>query len=155
MKRAPLKLEDAPALLDGWMGHLGLDARAVPAPSGDEAAFPNRLELRGEDAARFGANKGQALDALQHLLQERVGEHDEAKQPFLDAGSLRLSRLKELKAMARFAADKARELGSCTFAPLSPRERRWIHMEISALGGLQTESEGTGHFKALKVFKQS
>jgi predicted RNA-binding protein Jag len=154
MKRHRLKLEDAPALLDGWMALLGLDAHAVPSPSGDEASFPNRLELRGEDASRFGVNKGQPLDALQHLLQERVGEHEESRQPFLDAGSLRLSRLKELKVMARFAAGKASELGSYTFAPLSPRERRWIHMEISALGGLQTESEGTGHFKALKVFKQ-
>lgn len=154
MKRAPLNLDDAPALLDAWMGHLGLSIHAASAPSGDEAAFPNRLELRGEDASRLGANKGQALDALQHLLQERVGEHDEAKLPFLDAGSLRLSRLRELKVMARFAADKARELGSYAFAPMSPRERRWVHMEISTLGGLQTESEGTGHFKSLKVFKQ-
>ncbi|HEU4951738.1 MAG TPA: R3H domain-containing nucleic acid-binding protein [Holophagaceae bacterium] len=151
--RARLPLEDAPALLDTWMAHLGLEAKAVPAPSGDEAAFPNRIELRGEDAARLGANKGQPLDALQHLLQERVGEHDEAKQPFVDAGTLRLARMKELKVMARFGAEKAQELGSYTFAPLSPRERRWIHMEISALGGLQTESEGTGHFKSLKVLR--
>ena len=154
MKRAHAKLEEAPALLEAWMGHLGLSVQAVPAPSGDEAAFPNRIALRGEDASRLGANKGQALDALQHLIQERVGEHDEAKLPFLDAGSLRLARMKELKAMAGFAADKARELGSYTFAPLSPRERRWVHMEISALGGFETESEGTGHFKALKVVKK-
>jgi len=154
MKRARVSLEESPSLVEAWMGQLGLAIQAVPAPSGDEAAFPNRIELRGEDASRLGANKGQALDALQHLLQERVGEHEESKQPFLDAGSLRLSRMKELKAMARFAADKAKELGSYTFAPLSPRERRWIHMEISAMGGLETESEGTGHFKALKVFQK-
>lgn len=154
MKRARVSLEDSPSLIEAWMGQLGLAIQAAPAPSGDEAAFPNRIELRGEDASRLGANKGQALDALQHLLQEWVGEHEEAKQPFLDAGSLRLSRMKELKAMARFAADKARELGGYTFAPLSPRERRWIHMEISAMGGLETESEGTGHFKALKVFQK-
>lgn len=154
MKRTHAKLEEAPALLEAWMGHLGLDIKAVAAPSGDEAAFPNRLELRGEDAARLGAQKGQPLDALQHLLQERIGEHDEAKLPFLDAGSLRLSRMKELKVMARFAADKARELGAYTFAPLSPRERRWVHMEISAMGGFETESDGAGHFKALKVVKK-
>ena len=154
MKRESVSLEAVPALLETWMGHLGLAMKALTLPSGDEAAFPNRIELRGGDASRLGAPKGQALDALQHLLQERVGEHDEAKQPFLDAGSLRLARMKELKVMARFAADKARELGAYTFAPLSPRERRWVHMEISALSGLATESEGTGHFKALKVVKK-
>ena len=154
MKRDHVNLEAAPALLEGWMGHLGLTVKALSSPSGDEAAFPNRIELRGEDAALLGAQKGQPLDALQHLIQERVGEHEESKQPFLDAGSLRLARMKELKVMARFGADRARELGFYTFAPLSPRERRWVHMEISALGGLVTESEGTGHFKALKIIRK-
>ena len=153
MKRARLSLEEAPALLDAWMGHLGLAVKALPSPSGDEGAFPNRIELRGEDASLLGAQKGQPLDALQHLVQERVGEHEEAKQPVLDAGSLRLARMKELKVMARFGADRARELGAYTFAPLSPRERRWIHMEISALEGLSTQSEGEGHFKSLKILR--
>lgn len=154
MKRDRVSLEAAPALLASWMGHLGLAVSALPSPSGDEAAFPNRIELRGEDSALLGAQKGQALDALQHLVQERVGEHEESKQPFLDAGSLRLARMKELKVMARFGAERARELGFYTFAPLSPRERRWVHMEISALDGFTTESEGTGHFKALKVIRK-
>lgn len=153
MKRSHVSLEAAPALLEGWMGHLGLAVKALPAPSGDELAFPNRIELRGEDAALLGAEKGQPLDALQYLIQELVGEHDESKQPFLDAGSLRLARMKELKVMARFGADKAREMGFYAFAPLSPRERRWIHMEISAMDGFTTESEGTGHFKSLKVIQ--
>lgn len=154
MTRDHLSLDAAPALLEAWMGHLGLAVTAAPSPSGDEEAFPNRIELRGNDASLLGAQKGQPLDALQHLVQERVGSHDEAKLPFLDAGSLRLSRMKELKVMARFGADRARELGVYAFAPLSPRERRWIHMEISAMGGLTTESEGTGHFKALKIARK-
>ena len=154
MKRDHVSLEAAPALLEGWMGHLGLAVKALPSPSGDESAFPNRIELRGDDASLLGAQKGQPLDALQHLLQERVGEHEESKQPFLDAGSLRMARMKELKVMARFGAERARELGFYAFAPLSPRERRWVHMEISALGGLSTESEGTGHFKALKIIRK-
>ncbi|MBS1785776.1 MAG: hypothetical protein JST24_10145 [Acidobacteria bacterium] len=151
MLRDPLSLDATPALLERWMGHLGLAVSALPSPSGDEQAFPNRIELKGNDAALLGSQKGQPLDALQHLLQERIGTHDDSKLPFLDAGSLRLARMKELKVMARFGADKARELGVYAFAPLSPRERRWIHMEISALGGFTTESEGTGHFKSLKI----
>lgn len=153
MKRARVSLDEAPALLEGWLGHLGLAVKALPAPSGDESGFPNRIELRGEDASLLGAQKGQPLDALQHLIQERVGEHEESKQPFLDAGSLRLARMKEVKVMARFGADRARELGAYTFAPLSPRERRWIHMEISALGGFTSQSEGEGHFKSLKILR--
>lgn len=154
MKRAHLSLDETPALLERWMGHLGLAVAALPAPSGDEQAFPNRIELRGGDAALLGAQKGQPLDALQHLLHERMGAREEGKQPFLDAGTLRLTRMRELKAMARLGAEKARELGAHTFAPLSPRERRWVHLEISAIGGLITESEGVGHFKTLKVIRK-
>ena len=154
MKRDRLSLDETPALLDAWMGHLGLAVKALPAPSGDEMAFPNRIELRGEDSGLLGAQKGQPLDALQHLLQERVGGHEESKQPSLDAGSLRLARMRELKVMARFGAEKARELGVYTFAPLSPRERRWVHLEVSGLGGLATESEGVGHFKPLKILRK-
>lgn len=154
MKRAHVSLEAAPALLEGWLGHLGLAVKAQASPSGDEEAFPNRIELRGEDATLLGAQKGQPLDALQYLLQEHVGVHEESRQPFLDAGSLRLARMKELKVMARFGADRAREMGFYTFSPLSPRERRWVHMAISAMEGLTTESEGVGHFKALKVIRK-
>ena len=154
MNRARVSLEEAPSLLEGWMGHLGLALKALPSPSGDEQAFPNRIELRGEDASLLGAQKGQAIDALQHLLQERVGQHEEARQPFLDAGTLRLARMRELKVMARVGAERARELGFYAFAPLSPRERRWIHLEISAMDGLVTESEGTGHFKPLKILRK-
>ena len=154
MTRARVSLEDTPALLNLWMGHLGLTVNTLSAPSGNEQAFPNRIELRGEDASLFGAEKGQPLDALQHLIQERVGEHEESKLPFLDAGSLRLARMKELKVMARFGAEKARELSRYTFAPLTPRERRWIHLEVSAMGDFTTESEGTGHIKALTIIRK-
>ena len=154
MTRARVSLEEAPALLETWMGHLGLTLKALPAPSGDERAFPNRVELRGEDAALLGAQKGQALDALQYLLQERVGQHEEAHQPFLDAGTLRLARMRELRVMAQFGAERAREVGFYAFAPLSPRERRWVHLVISAMDDLATESEGTGYFKTLKILRK-
>ncbi len=154
MTRAQVSLEAVPALLNLWVGHLGLHVNAHPAPSGDEQAFPNRVELQGEDAPLLGTEKGQPLDALQHLIQEQVGAHEESSLPFLDAGTLRLARMKELKVMARFGAERARELSVYTFAPLTPRERRWIHLEISAMGGFTTESEGTGSIKALKIIRK-
>lgn len=154
MQRDRLTLEHIPALLDAWMGHLGLAAKATPSPSGDEVAFPNRIELKGDDAASLGVQRGQPLDALQHLLHEQIGGHNEAHLPFLDAGTLRLARMRELKVMARFGAEKAAELGFYAFSPLTPRERRWIHLEVSTLEGFETESEGTGHLKSLKIIRK-
>jgi predicted RNA-binding protein Jag len=107
--------------------------------------------ITGPDASWLAANKGQALDALQFLLHEAQGEREEARLAYLDVDSFRLFRMKEIIAMAGFAAEKAKAFGSYTFTSLSPRERRWVHMVLSRQPGFATESEGTGTFKALKV----
>lgn len=156
MAKRGVKLEDLPALVAGWGAKLGLKLEAAFQPSGNEALFPNRLLISGPDAEALMADRGQPLDALQHLLQEVQHERDEAKQVWLDANGVRLFRMKEVLAMAKLAAAKAQEFGSYAFGPMSPRERRWIHLTIAELGGgLTTESEGTGHFKPVKVLKQA
>jgi predicted RNA-binding protein Jag len=151
MRKSGLPLEQAPERVTRWCATLGLKVNAAFGPSGDEALFPNRLVLSGPDASWLAANKGQALDALQFLLHEAQGERDEARLAYLDVESFRLFRMKEIIAMAAFAAEKAKAFGSYTFSSLSPRERRWVHMVLSRQPGFATESEGTGTYKALKV----
>jgi len=151
MRKTSLPLDQAPERVTRWCRHLGLTVTAAFGPSGDEALFPNRLVLSGADAGWLAANKGQALDALQFLLHEAQGEREEGKLAYLDVDSFRLFRMKEIIAMAGFAAEKAKVLGSYTFTSLSPRERRWVHMVLGRREGFTTESEGTGTYKALKV----
>ncbi|BDU75039.1 R3H domain-containing nucleic acid-binding protein [Mesoterricola silvestris] len=151
MRKAALPLEQVPERVAQWCAHLGLKITAEPGPSGDETLFPNRIVLDGPDAHWLAANKGFGLDALQFLVHEAQGEREEKGQAYLDVQSFRLFRMKEVVAMAGMAAERARTLGSYTFASLSPRERRWVHMVLSRQPGFTTESEGTGTFKALKV----
>ena len=151
MRKASLSLEQIPETVARWCGHLGLQVTAQPGASGDEVLFPNRIVLDGPDAHWLAANKGVALDALQFLVHEAQGEREESRQAYLDVQSFRLFRMKEVVAMAGLAAEKAKVLGSYTFASLSPRERRWVHLVLSRTPGFTTESEGTGTFKALKV----
>jgi len=151
MRKASLPLEQVPEAVTRWCGHLGLKVTAEPGPSGDEALFPNRIVLDGQDASWLAANKGLGLDALQFLVHEAQGEREENRQGYLDVQSFRLFRMKEVVAMAAMAADRAKTLGSYTFASLSPRERRWVHLVLSRQPGFTTESEGTGTFKSLKV----
>jgi predicted RNA-binding protein Jag len=151
MRKTTLPLEQTPETVIRWCGKLGLNVTAEFSPSGDEALFPNRLVLDGQDAHWLAGNKAQALDALQFLLHEAQGEREDARLAYLDVQSFRLFRMKELVAMAGFAADKAKTFGSYTFSALSSRERRWIHLVLSRQPGFHTESEGTGAFKALTV----
>ncbi|MCE1229608.1 MAG: hypothetical protein LWX11_09010 [Firmicutes bacterium] len=147
-------LEALPELAQTWCQQLGFTVEARFQPSGDEELFPNRLELSGPDAAELLANRGQALDALQFLLHEAQGQREESKLCYLDVQGFRLFRMNEIKAMATMAAEKARQTGSHTFASLTPRERRWMHLTIGREGDLTTESEGMGALKSLKVLKK-
>lgn len=153
MRRKPVTLDELPALAERWCQHLGLAVQAKPEPSGDEELFPNRVILTGPDAPLFMADRGQPLDALQFLLHEAQMVREESKLVYLDARGMRLFRMTELKAMASHAAAKARQMGSYAFGPLSPRERRWIHLVVAREEGLTTESEGTGNFKTLKILR--
>jgi predicted RNA-binding protein Jag len=154
MRKAGASLESVPELIARWGAHLGLTLEARFAPSGDEEAFPNRVAISGPDATHLGANRGLALDALQFLVHEAQGEREDQKLAYLDVKGARLFRMQEVMAMGQFAAQRARELGSHTLAALSARERRWVHLVVSREEGLGTESEGTGTFKPVKVFKR-
>lgn len=154
MRKSGASLESVPELIVRWGAQLGLALEARFAPSGDEEAFPNRLALSGADASCLAAHRGVALDALQFLVHEAQGEREDTKLAYLDVKGVRLFRMQEVMAMGLFAAQKARELGSHTLAPLSPRERRWVHLVVSREPGLGTESEGTGTFKPVRVFKK-
>jgi predicted RNA-binding protein Jag len=153
--RKVVTLDALPELASTWCGQLGFKVTARYQPSGDEELFPNRLVLEGPDAQWLLANKGQALDALQFLLHEAQGEREESRLAYLDVQGFRLFRMTEVKAMAAMAAAKARQMGVYTFASLSPRERRWVHLTVAREAGLTTESEGTGTMKALKVFRKA
>jgi predicted RNA-binding protein Jag len=154
MRKAGASLESVPELIARWGAHLGLTLEARFAPSGDEEAFPNRVTVSGPDAPYLAANRGLALDAMQFLVHEAQGEREDQKLAYLDVKGARLFRMQEVMAMAQFAAQRARELGSHTLAALSARERRWVHLVVSREAGLGTESEGTGTFKPVKVFRK-
>lgn len=153
MRKSSLPLESVPDQVVRWAGQLGLKVEAAFDPSGDETLFPNRVLVKGEDATWLAANKGAAIDALQFLLHEAQGEREDSRLAYLDPNGTRLFRMRELKAMAAFAAQKAKELGTYSLSGLTPRERRWVHLTISKEPGLTSESEGLGHIKTLKVFK--
>lgn len=154
MRKSGVTLESVPELITRWGQQLGLTLEARFSPSGDEEAFPNRVAVSGPDASHLGANRGVALDALQFLIHEVQGEREDQKLAYLDVKGARLFRMQEVMAMGQFAAAKARELGSHTLGALSARERRWVHLVVSREAGLGAESEGTGTFKPVKVFRK-
>ena len=115
----------------------GLDLEAGADPS-DEGLKVHNAEL---------------LDALEYLgnrvLARATG--DEAKLVF-DSGGYRARRERELRLMAEKAAEKVR-LSKIPFSfdPMTPNERRIIHLTLANDDSVTTESQGNGENRKVTI----
>ena len=144
---------------------LGLAVRAMGLEISFEISTPATVGGGADDkdvlVAFSGADQDFLLerDAELLLALEHVGHrwlrldprlHDRVR---FDCGEYRAQRLEELKLSARVAAQRVREKGQVfRFNPMSPRERRLIHLELSGAQGVRTMSEGVGDRRQLVVY---
>jgi spoIIIJ-associated protein len=115
------------------------------------------VAFRGPDQDLLLERDAELLLALEHVahrwlrLDPRL--HDRVR---FDCGDYRAARLAELKLSARVAAQRVRETGETfRFNPMSPRERRLIHLELNGAQGVRTASEGAGDRRQLVVYPAS
>jgi len=119
----------------------------------DQAEDTLRVQVRGEDVALLLGHNAELLDALEYLgnrvLARSSGE--EAKLVF-DSGGYRARREKELRLMAEKAAEKVRVSRiPFTFDPMTPNERRIIHVTLADDGSVVTESQGNGENRKVTI----
>jgi spoIIIJ-associated protein len=110
--------------------------------------------FRGADQDLLLERNAELLLALEHIahrwlrLDPRL--HDRVR---LDCGDYRATHLAELKLSARVAAQRVRETGQPhRFNPMSSRERRVVHLELTGAAGVRTESEGSGDRRQLVIY---
>jgi spoIIIJ-associated protein len=131
------------------LGSSGLDLEAVA----DQADDSLKIQVRGEDVALLLGHNAELLDALEYLgnrvLARASGE--EARLVF-DSGGYRARREKELRLMAEKAAEKVR-LSQIPFSfdPMTPNERRIIHLALANDGSVTTESQGNGENRKVTI----
>jgi len=133
--------------------HLALEYR-ISSP-GDSTEGPELLiAFRGEDEPLLLERNAELLLALEYVahrwlrLEPRL--HDRVR---FDCGDYRATRLDELKLSARVAAQRVRETSQpFRFNPMTPRERRIIHLELNGAPNVRTISEGTGDRRHLVIY---
>ena len=125
---------------------------------GESGKAPGEPELvvafRGADQDLLLERNAELLLALEHIahrwlrLDPRL--HDRVR---FDCGDYRATRLEELTLSARVAAQRVRETGQpFQFNPMSSRERRIIHLELTGAAGVRTVSEGSGDRRQLVIY---
>jgi spoIIIJ-associated protein len=144
--------------LDLAVSEMGLEIAyeiSEPASVGGAAGDKDILvTFAGVDQDLLLEQHAELLLSLEHVghrwlrLDPRL--HDRVR---FDCAEYRATRLEELKLSARVAAQRVRETGKeFRFNPMSPRERRLIHLELSGAPGVRTVSEGAGDRRQLVIY---
>ena len=111
------------------------------------------LDVAGEDAGRVIGKKGQTLDALQFLINKIVNRFPDGRRHIvLDSGDYRARREHGLASMARREAKRAvQQSRIITLEPMSPRDRRVIHLSLAKFPGVSTRSDGQGSERRVRI----
>jgi spoIIIJ-associated protein len=131
------------------VGAMGLQLEATP----EEMPDGLRINLEGEDGSLLIRRQGEALAALQHIVAAVFRQEvDERRRLVVDCQGYRKSKDAELRQMATFLAEKARDTGLAQeMGPLNPYERRIVHLAVGEVEKVSSESIGDAFEKTVII----
>jgi spoIIIJ-associated protein len=116
------------------------------------------LDIDCENVERVIGRRGQVVDALQHLVGKvvsrgRTGRR--GKPVVVDAGGYRARHIERLQQLAQRMSEKAlKKQSSVSLNPMTPHDRRIVHMQVAEITGVATRSEGTGERRHVVIFPE-
>jgi spoIIIJ-associated protein len=115
-----------------------------------------RIVLAGTGSEGFLHRKGEALEALQHVVNSVFRrEVDRGRRLVVDSHDFRKGKDRELRQMTRFLMDKVRSTGTPQeVGPLNSYARRLVHLEVSAHDDMASESLGDGSMKIVLISRK-
>ena len=131
---------------------MGLDLQVTVEEHPDNA----RLNLAGEGADVLLRRKGEALDALQVIVNTMFRRDARGDRHYvIDALGFRKDKDAELQQMARFLMDKARTTGAPQeIGPLNPYARRLVHLVVAEDPSMSSESIGDAFLKTILISRK-
>ena len=145
--------DEATAKLGQLLERMGIEATV----SGHEAPDHILLEVTGPETGLVIGKKGATLDAIQYLVNKMLGRgapgaEADRKPIYVDAEGYRQRRAESLQEMALQLAEKARRTRRpVEVDPMSPADRRIMHVALAGTPGLSTRSEGEGINRRLLI----
>ena len=143
--------EKASEFLLGVLERMGISADIDIKDDSDRTT----LEIQTKDTETIIGRRGVVMDALQHLVnkvvyRDRTG--DRAKPLVVDAGGFRDKQLERLRGLAQKMGAKALETKQIVpLQPMSPHDRRIVHMALAEIAGVSSRSEGEGEDRHILV----
>jgi spoIIIJ-associated protein len=137
------------AFVERVVAAMGLDLRTTLEETPDNI----RLNLSGEGAEVLLRRKGEALDALQVIVNTVFRRDARGDRHYVvDALDFRKAKDIELRQMARLLMDKAKTTGRPQeIGPLNPYARRIVHLAVADDTALTSESIGDAFLKTVVI----
>ena len=132
---------------------MGLTLAADVEETGDHI----RLNFSGDGADALLRRKGEALDALQVIVNTAFRRDARGDRHYVvDALGFRKGKDAELRQMAQFLMEKARTTGvPQEIGPLNPYARRLVHLTVAEDTTMSSESIGDAFLKTVVISKNS
>lgn len=141
-------IDAAKKFLQDVLDKMGLTVR-METLKGDETT----INLWGSDLGILIGKHGQTLDALQYLINlvaNKQGDH--RVRIVLDVEDYRRRRAETLKNLALRLADRVRRRGDeVALEPMTPQERKIIHIALQDNPYVYTVSEGDEPFRKIVI----
>ena len=112
-----------------------------------------RVELSGDGGESLLRRKGEALDALQQIVNSGFRRELTDDRSFVvDCLDYRRAKDEELRQMARYLTEKAKTSGVAQeIGPLNPYARRLVHITVAEDPGMSSESIGDAFLKTVII----
>ena len=149
---ADATVEKSRHALEELLVHLGVSCR-VEVGRSDE---PDKIVLAvtGDSGGLLIGRRGQTLDAIEHVINRIAGRSEDGapSRIVIDVERYRERRQEYLDALARRLAEKAKHTRRViTLNPMSPRDRRIVHLALQSDPGIETRSQGEGQFRKVLI----
>ena len=146
----PEKREEAAKTLREILDRMGIEAEVSAFDDGERII----LDAHGAESGLIIGKKGATLDALQYVINRIISKKpNDGPGVVVDAEGYRGRREDSLADLAQRLAEKAIKSGRpVPVEPMSPHDRRIVHVTLAEHPDVTTESDGEGLFRRVVIF---
>jgi len=118
-----------------------------------------KISFNGDNLGYLIGNHGKHLESLQYILSMMLRNKLEEGSNYrvvLDVCGYKEERNRKIEQIAMQKADDARILGEAIeLSPMSPSDRRVVHMTLQVFDDIKTESVGEGEDRRVRIIPVS
>jgi len=140
--------------LEMMLSLMRVPARVELRKEGEGEAATVVLDIRGDDLGILIGRRGETLMALQYLVNLVASRRLKLRAGVtVDVEGYRQRRYQALEGLAVRIAEKVRQSGhSLALEPMSPAERRIVHLALKDDPTVTTQSVGEGESRKVAIF---